>query len=144
MSKDDKHDDRRDDDRDEPPVGPVEPPSIADEWADDYPPGTELFVAAFDADDFDDVYGENEYPEGSTLAVMRCSHKPQPGWVRKHAHMSDLERTFALIEMHASERALAILDDLKEGPWNDFIDKWGRDGGLIQGKSARSARRSGK
>lgn len=117
---------------------------IAKEWAEDYEPGTELFCADFGPEDFDTEYGVAEFPEGSTLAVKRCLRKPPPGWIRQHAHLSDLERTFALIEMHASERALEVLDSLKEKPWNDFVEAWGRDGGLVEGKSRRSARRGGK
>lgn len=121
------------------------PPEIAAEWADEYPEGTELFGATFDADDFDTDYSDDaDYSDGTTVAVKRCLRKPPPGWIRKHAHLSDLERTFALIEKHCSTRALEILDALKEKPWNDFVEAWGRDGGLIEGKSSRSARRSGR
>jgi hypothetical protein len=120
------------------------PANVATEWADDYDEGTELFGATFDAADFDTDYSDNEYGDGTTVAVKRCLRKPPPGWIRKHAHMSDLERTFALIEKHCSDRALDILDALKEKPWNDFVEAWGRDGGLIEGKSNRSARRSGR
>lgn len=119
------------------------PADAAAEWADDYPEGTELFGATFNADDFDPEYG-TEYPDGTTVAIKRCLRKPPPGWIRQHAHLSDLERTFALIERHCSDRALTILDSLAEKPWNDFVEAWGIDGGLIEGKSNRSARRSGK
>jgi hypothetical protein len=118
-------------------------PSIAAEWADEYEPGDQLFGATFDADDFDTEYG-SEFPDGTTVAVRRCLRKPPPGWIRQHAHMSDLERTFALIERHCAPRALEILDSLKESPWSDFVDRWGRDGGLIEGKSNRSSRRSSR
>ncbi|APD18189.1 tail assembly chaperone [Mycobacterium phage Hammy] len=118
--------------------------AIAEDWADEYDEGTELFVGKFDADDFDPEYGLVEFPEGTTIAVKRCLRKPPPGWIRKHAHLSDLERTFALIEKHCSERALEILDSLAEDPWNDFVEAWGKDGGLIEGKSRRSARRRGR
>lgn len=119
------------------------PPPEAAEWADEYPEGSELFGATFNADDFDPEYG-TEYPDGTTVAIKRCIRKPPPGWIRQHAHLSDLERTFALIERHCTDRALWILDSLKEEPWNDFVEAWGKDGGLIEGKSNRSARRSGK
>ncbi|QYC55097.1 tail assembly chaperone [Mycobacterium phage Boilgate] len=117
--------------------------SIADEWADEYEPGAELFCASFDATDFDTEYGQ-AYPDGTTLAVKRCIRKPPPGWVRRHAHLSDMERTFALIEMHCSDKALDILDSLGEDAWNDFVTAWAKDGGLVEGKSNRSARRSGR
>jgi hypothetical protein len=118
-------------------------PDVASEWVDEYPEGTELFGATFNAEDFDTDYG-SEYPDGTTIAVQRCLRKPPPGWIRKHAHLSDLERTFALIEKHCSERALEVLDNLQEKPWNDFVEAWGRDGGLIDPKSNRSARRSAR
>lgn len=122
---------------------PTVAPDIAAEWADEYDAGAELFGATFDADDFDSEYGA-EFPDGTTVAVRRCLRKPPPGWIRQHAHLSDLERTFALIERHCSTRALEILDSLKEAPWSDFVDRWGRDGGLIEGKSNRSSRRSNR
>ncbi|ASR85220.1 tail assembly chaperone [Mycobacterium phage SirPhilip] len=118
--------------------------SIADEWRDEYDEGTELFVGKFDAEDFDPDYGVADFPEGATVAVKRCLRKPPPGWIRQHAHLSDLERTFALIEMHACDRALEVLDSLDEKPWNDFVEAWGKDGGLIEGKSRRSSRRRGR
>lgn len=133
----------KDDKADTEAAPPTVAPDIAAEWADEYDEGTELFGASFDADDFDTEYG-NSYPDGTTIAVKRCLRKPPPGWIRQHAHLSDLERTFALIEKHCSERALEILDSLKEGPWNEFVERWGRDGGLIEGKFNRSSRRSAK
>ncbi|QFG09401.1 tail assembly chaperone [Mycobacterium phage Yuna] len=134
------------DDQDVETVEPVEAPestreAIVDEWADEYDEGTELFVGSFDAEDFDPDYGVAEFPEGTTIAVKRCLRKPPPGWIRQHAHLSDLERTFALIEMHACDRALEILDSLDEKPWDQFVTAWGKDGGLIEGKSRRSVRR---
>ncbi|QFG14065.1 hypothetical protein I5G97_gp090 [Mycobacterium phage Curiosium] len=117
---------------------------ILDDWREEYDEGTELFVGKFDADDFDADYGVAEFDEGATIAVKRCLRKPPPGWIRQHAHLSDLERTFALIEMHASDRALEILDSLGEKPWNEFVEAWGKDGGLIEGKSRKSARRRGR
>ncbi|ASR85130.1 tail assembly chaperone [Mycobacterium phage PhelpsODU] len=117
---------------------------ILDEWRDEYPEGAELFVGKFDTENFDTEYGVADFPEGSTIAVKRCLRKPPPGWIRQHAHLSDLERTFALIEMHASDRALEILDSLDEKSWNEYVEAWGKDGGLIEGKSRRSARRRGR
>ena len=119
----------------------IDPKEIAADWAEDYPEGSELFCGTFDAEDFDTEFGGEEYPDGTTVAVKRCTRRPTPGWVRKHAHMSDLERTFALLELHASDEALDILDSLGEDAWNDFVQAWGQDGGIIP-KSSRSARRS--
>lgn len=119
----------------------VDPDTIAQDWADDYPAGAELFCGTFAADDFDTEFGDETYPDGTTIAVRRCSRNPTPGWIRRHADLGDLERTFKLIEMHASQDALDILDNLKTDPWNEFVEAWGMDGGIIP-KSSRSARRS--
>ncbi|UTN93210.1 tail assembly chaperone [Mycobacterium phage Syra333] len=111
---------------------------ILADWRDEYDEGAELFVGKFDAESFDPDYGVADFPEGATIAVKRCLRKPPPGWIRQHAHLSDLERTFALIEMHASDRALEILDSLDEKAWNEYVEAWGKDGGLIeQGKIAQ-------
>lgn len=114
---------------------------IKQEWADEYPEGAELYCAVLSSTDFDPEYGE-QYPDGTTLAIRRLAHRPSPGWIRRHAHLSDLERTFALIEQHASQRALDILDSLTEKAWDAFVQAWAVDGGLVDtGKSTRSARR---
>lgn len=118
--------------------------AIVEDWKNEYDEGAQLFVGKFDAEDFDPEYGVAEYPEGATVAVRRCLRKPPPGWIRQHAHLSDMERTFALIEKHSCDRALDILDSLNEEKWNEYVEAWGRDGGLIEGKSRRSARRSGR
>lgn len=115
---------------------------IGKDWAEDYPPGTELFCARFEADDFDSHWGTNEYPEGATVAIQRGSGMPPQGWIIRHAHLSDLERTKAILEKHASADALAILYDLNDKAFDEFADAWGEDGGMKPGKSNRSARRS--
>ena len=139
---------------DEAPAAPVEHTApdgtddvaeIASDWADAYPAGTELFVGEFGADDFEaGDYADSEYPDGATVAVKRCVKKPPPGWIRKHSHLSDLERTFALLEMHACQEALDVLDALNADAWNEYVEKWGEDGGLVPGKSKRSSRRAAR
>lgn len=119
-----------------------EPLSIVDEWGGDYPAGTALFCAKFDAEDFDDDWGEGDFSEGATVAIRRGTGVPPQGWIIRHAHLSDLERTKAIIEKHASPDALAILYSLKDTAFDAFVEAWGKDGGMAPGKSNRSARRS--
>lgn len=121
-----------------------EPLSIVDEWGGDYPPGTSLFCAKFDAEDFDDDWGEGDFSDGATVAIKRGTGVPPQGWIIRHAHLSDLERTKAILEKHASPDALAILYSLKDSAFDAFVDAWGADGGMKPGKSNRSARRSGR
>lgn len=121
-----------------------EPMSIVEEWGGDYPPGTPLFCAKFEAEDFaDDVWGEGgDFSEGATVAIRRGNGMPPQGWIIRHAHLNDLERTKAIIEKHASPDALRILYSLKDAPFDAFVTAWGKDGGLEPGKSNRSARRA--
>lgn len=150
MPKQDQHDENAltTTESDEAPALPLaagstdENAEIAKDWAEDYPAGSELFCAQFDADDFDDRWTEADYSDGATVAVRRGSGMPPQGWILRHAHLSDLERTKAILEKHASADALAILYDLKDGPFDDFLEAWGKDGGMQPGKSNRSARRS--
>lgn len=105
--------------------------NVPAEWVGEYPEGATLFGSTFKADDFDADYGE-VHPDGTTVAVRRVDHRPPPGWIRRHAHLSDLQRTFAILEMHASPKALDIIDSLTAAAWNDFVTAWGKDGALIQ------------
>lgn len=116
--------------------------SIAEEWGGDYPPGTSLFCAKFDAEDFDSDWGEGDFEDGATVAIKRGTGVPPQGWIIRHAHLSDLERTKAILEKHASPDALAILYSLKDVAFDAFVEAWGKDGGMTPGKSNRSARRS--
>ena len=129
------------DDTAEPDVAEDAASPFAQEWADEYESGAELFGATFDADDFDEFWGE-PHPDGATIAVMRGRGKPPEGWILAHAHLSEIERLRAILDKHACPRALALMGQLKDEPLGEFIDEWGRDGGIIPGKSNRSARRS--
>ncbi|QFG09968.1 tail assembly chaperone [Mycobacterium phage Antsirabe] len=122
-----------------------EPMSIVDEWGGDYPPGTPLFCAKFDADDFETgVWGEGggDFSEGATVAIRRGNGMPPQGWVIEHAHLTDLERTKEILRLHASPDAQRIIFRLKDAAFDAFVTAWGKDGGLEPGKSNRSARRA--
>lgn len=124
---------------------PAEPDgelSIVEEWGGDYPAGSALFCAKFDADDFDTDWGEGDFEDGATVAILRGSGMPAKGWIIRHAHLTDLERTKAILEKHASLDALAILYSLKDSAFDAFVEAWSKDGGMGPGKSNRSARRS--
>jgi hypothetical protein len=116
--------------------------SIVEEWGGDYPAGTSLFCAKFDAEDFDSDWGEGDFEDGATVAIKRGTGVPPQGWIIRHAHLSDLERTKAILEKHASPDALAILYSLRDSAFDAFVEAWGKDGGMAPGKSNRSARRS--
>lgn len=121
------------------------PLSIVDEWAGDYPAGSQLFCAKFDAEDFEDgvwTEGVGDFSEGSTVAIRRGNGLPPKGWILQHAHLNDGERSKLILEKHASPDALRILYALKDSVFEAFIDAWGKDGGMTPGKSNRSARRS--
>lgn len=109
----------------------------------EYPAGTEIFSAKFDADDFQDPMwlDGREYPDGAVISIRRGQAPPQ-GWVLRHAHLSDLERTELVFRMHADSAALTVLYDLKDETLEEFIEAWDRDGGVTPGKSPRSTRRS--
>ena len=117
--------------------------TIAEEWGGDYPSGSALFCASFDADDFDTDWGEGDFSEGATVAIRRGTGVPPQGWIIRHAHLTDLERTKLILEKHASPDARAILYSLKDSVFDAFVEAWGKDGGMQPGKSRRSARRSG-
>ena len=126
---------------------PAEPDgelSIVEEWGGDYPPGTALYCAKFDPDDFNTDWSEGDFSEGATVAIKRGTGVPPQGWIIRHAHLSDLERTKAILEKHASRDALAILYSLNDSVFDAFVEAWGKDGGMEPGKSNRSARRSGR
>lgn len=116
--------------------------TVVEEWGGDYPAGTSLFCAKFDPEDFDDDWGEGDFTEGATVAIKRGTGVPPQGWIIRHAHLSDLERTKAILEKHASPDALAILYSLKDAAFDAFVEAWGKDGGMAPGKSNRSARRT--
>lgn len=116
--------------------------SIVEEWGGDYPKGSALFCAKFDAEDFDDEWGEGDFKDGATVAIRRGTGVPPQGWIIRHAHLTDLERTKAILEKHAAPDALTILYSLKDSAFDAFVTAWGKDGGMEPGKSNRSARRS--
>ena len=130
-----------DTDADEAPAGEL---SIAEEWGGDYPPGTALFCAKFDPEDFNTDWGVADFEDGATVAIRRGTGLPPRGWIIQHAHLNDGERTKAILEKHASADALAILYSLNDSAFDAFVEAWGKDGGMTPGKSNRSARRSGR
>lgn len=125
------------------PDGDDKPLSIAEEWGGDYPAGTALYCAKFDPEDFNEDWAVGDYEDGATVAIQRGTGVPPQGWIIRHAHLNDLERTKLILEKHASPDALTILYSLNDKAFDAFVEAWGKDGGMTPGKSKRSARRSG-
>lgn len=109
----------------------------------DYPAGTEVFSAKFDADDFQDPMWTDgrSYPDGAVISIRRGQAPPQ-GWVMRHAHLSDLERAELVFRMHADADALTVMYDLTDDALDEFVKAWDADGGVTPGKSPRSTRQS--
>lgn len=116
--------------------------SIVEEWGEDYPPGTALFCAKFDADDFDNDWNDVEFGDGTTVAIRRGSGMPPKGWIMRHAHLTDLEREKVILSQHATPDAMQIITSLNDRAYTAFVEAWAKDGGVEPGKSNRSARRS--
>lgn len=109
----------------------------------EYPAGTEVFSAKFDADDFQSPMwlDGREYPDGAVITIRR-GERPSQGWVMRNAHLSDLERADLVFRIHADAEALSALYDLTDESFDEFVRAWDRDGGVTLGKSPRSTRRS--
>jgi hypothetical protein len=109
----------------------------------DYPAGTEVFTAKFDAEDFQDPIwlDGREYPNGAIIKIRR-SEKPHQGWLLRHRHLSQLERADLVFRLHADDDALDVLYDLNDDAYDEFVTAWDEDGGVTLGKSPRSSRRS--
>jgi len=118
----------------------VDRDAVLAEWSDEYPEGVDLFCAAFEAEDFDDLYG-SPHPDGATVAVRRCV-APTPGFLARNRHVPEEEIGFVLLEKHASPRALDIINDLTTEAWTSFAESWQADGVGEAGKSNRSSRRA--
>lgn len=109
----------------------------------EYPVGTEVFSAKFDAEDFQDPMwlDGREYPDGAVITIRRGKTPPQ-GWVLRHRNLSDLDRADLVFRMHADTDALSALYDLGDESFDEFVTAWSDDGGVSPGKSPRSTRRS--
>lgn len=105
----------------------------------EYPAGTEVFTAKFDAEDFQDpMWSEGrEYPDGAVIKIRRGQNAPQ-GWVLRNRHLSNLERADLVFRMHADGDALGALYDLNDDAFDEFVKAWNEDGGVTPGKSRRS------
>lgn len=109
----------------------------------EYPAGTEVFSAKFDAEDFQDPMwlDGREYPDGAVIKIRRGKTPPQ-GWVLRHRHLSDLDRADLVFRMHADDDSINALYDLNDEAFDEFVTTWDADSGVTPGKSPRSTRRS--
>lgn len=119
----------------------ADPAAIAADWADDYPLGAELFCGTFDAADFSDIYGNAEYPDGTTVAVRRFQ-TPNAGFLEEHIGDEDVKLALTMLRMHCSDRAWKILTNLTADVFAEFSEAWQEDSTGGKGKSNRSSRRA--
>lgn len=111
----------------------------------DYPAGTEVFSAKFDADDFlDPMFNDGrEYPQGAIISLQRGKTMPQ-SWVIRHAGLDNDVRLKMYLRIFADDDAMTALFDLNDEAFEDFFDAWDKDGGVTPGKSPRSMPRSNR
>lgn len=109
----------------------------------DYPAGTEVFSAKFDAEDFLPAKFNDgrEYPDGAIIRVERGSEIPQ-SWVIRHAGMDYDLRIQKYLSIFADREALTAILDLTGDAFDEFFEAWDADGGVTPGKSQKSTPRS--
>jgi hypothetical protein len=91
------------------------------DWQEDYP-GEEVFV--FTASD------------GTTvgLAVMSGDRRPKPGMLRKLRKQPALEQMWTVIEIVASENALAVSDEFTDKDYSEMYRQWTEYIGITPGE----------
>lgn len=109
----------------------------------DYPAGTEVFSAKFDAEDFlDPEFNDGrEYPDGAIISIKRGKPIPQ-AWIIRHAGMDHDLRLKLYLKIFADDDALMAIFDLNDEAYKEFFDAWDEDGGVTPGKSPRSTKPS--
>lgn len=109
----------------------------------DYPAGTEVFSAKFDADDFlDPMFNDGrEYPKGAVITLKRGKEMPQ-AWILRHAGVDYDVRLRMYLKIFADDDAMIAIFDLNDEAFEEFFDAWDRDGGVTPGKSPKSTQRS--
>lgn len=109
----------------------------------DYPAGTEVFSAKFDADDFlDPEFNDGrEYPDGAIISIKRGKPIPQ-AWIIRHAGIDYDLRLKLYLKIFADDDAMMAIFDLNDEAYKEFFDAWDEDGGVTPGKSPKSTRPS--
>lgn len=109
----------------------------------EYPAGTEVFSAKFDADNFlDPMFNDGrEYPKGAVITLKRGKEMPQ-AWIIRHAGLDYDVRLRMYLQIFADDDALTALFDLNDDAFEEFFEAWDADGGVTPGKSRKSTPRS--
>lgn len=92
------------------------------DWAAEYP-GEEVFV--FTAEDGTTTVG---------LAVMSGERRPKPGMLRKLRKQPALEQMWTVIEIVASENALAVSDEFSDKDYSEMYRQWTEYIGITPGE----------
>lgn len=109
----------------------------------EYPAGTEVFSAKFDAEDFlDPMFNDGrEYPQGAVISVKRGKAIPK-AWLIRHSNVDPDLRLKLYMSIFADNDAMMAIFDLGDDAWQEFFDAWDEDGGVTPGKSPRSTQPS--
>ena len=109
----------------------------------DYPAGTEVFSAKFDAEDFlDSMFNDGrEYPDGAVIAIKRGKPIPK-AWVIRHSNVDPDLRLKIYMQIFADDDAMTAIFDLNDDAFKEIFDAWDADGGVTPGKSPRSTQPS--
>lgn len=77
--------------------------------------------------------------DGKSFTLPLISHLDVPfGLKRKMHHLDEQGQVIEMIEFAADEEALAVIDTMNEGQFEEFLESWGEASGITVGESAAS------
>ena len=76
-----------------------------------------------------------EYTHAGKKITLPLMNKLKFGIVRKLRKLEDEEQMFAMIEMVADEKTLAVIDDMDGDEVGEFVKAWRDESGIDLGES---------